>query len=62
MLRRGGSPDRGLTQGGFANTKELVAVDWGEFVSTNEQNLTLFFYNPNVSITAHVFVDLWGNI
>jgi len=62
MLRRGGSPDRALIQGGFANTKELVAVDWGEFVSTNEQNLTLFFYNPNQDITIHAFVDLWGNI
>lgn len=62
MLRRGGSSDRGLAQGGFANTKELVAVDWAEFVSTNEQNLTLFFYNPNAGITIHAFADLWGNI
>ncbi len=62
VLRRGGSPDRGLIQGGFANTKELVAVDWGEFVSTNEQNLTLFFYNLVAGIDVHVCVDLWGNI
>ena len=62
MLRRGGSADRGLIQGGFANTKELVAVDWGEFVSTNEQNLQLIFYNPNTAITLHSFVDIWGNI
>lgn len=62
MLRRGGSADRGLIQGGFANTKELVAVDWGEFVSTNEQNLSLVFYNPNTAVTVHAFVDIWGNI
>lgn len=62
MLRRGGSADRGLIQGGFANTKELVAVDWGEFVSTNEQNLSLVFYNPNAAVTVHGFVDIWGNI
>ena len=62
MLRRGGSPDRGLTQGGFANTKELVALDWGEFLSVNEQFLTLFFFNPCQDQPVHVFVDLWGNI
>ncbi len=62
MLRRGGSPDRALTQGGFANTKELVALDWGEFLSVNEQFLTLFFFNPCQDQPIHVFVDLWGNI
>ena len=62
QLRRGGSADVGLTQGGFANTKELVPVDWARFVSTNEQNLTLLFYNPNVNQTIHAFVDLWGDI
>lgn len=62
MLRRGGAANVALTQGGFANTKELVAVDWGTFVSTNEQNLNLLFLNPNVGVTLHAFADLWGDI
>ncbi|MCA9652549.1 MAG: hypothetical protein KC501_21715 [Myxococcales bacterium] len=62
QLRRGGSPDVGLTQGGYSNTKELVPVDWAPFTSTTEHNLALLFFNPNRGITLHVFVDLWGDI
>ena len=62
QLRRGGSPDVGLTQGGYSNTKELVPVDWAPFTSTTEHNLALLFFNPNVGIPVHVFVDLWGDI
>ena len=62
QLRRGGSPDVGLTQGGYSNTKELVPVDWAPFTSTTEHNLALLFFNPNQATTVHVFVDLWGDI
>jgi len=62
QLRRGGSPDVGLTQGGYANTKELVPTDWAPFTSTTEHNLALLFFNPNRGQTVHVFVDLWGDI
>jgi hypothetical protein len=62
QLRRGGSPDVGLTQGGYANTKELVPTDWAPFTSTTEHNLALLFFNPNRGATVHVFVDLWGDI
>lgn len=62
QLRRGGSPDVGLTQGGYANTKELVPTDWAPFTSTTEHNLALLFFNPNRGVTVHVFVDLWGDI
>ena len=62
QLRRGGSPDVGLTQGGYANTKELVPTDWAPFTSTTEHNLALLFFNPNRAVTVHVFVDLWGDI
>lgn len=62
QLRRGGSPDVGLTQGGYANSKELVPVDWAPFTSTTEHNLALLFFNPNRGVTVHVFVDLWGDI
>lgn len=62
MLRRGGAANVALTQGAFANTKELVAVDWGEFVSTNEQNLSLLFYNPNQNQTIHAAFVTWGDI
>ena len=62
MLRRGGEAERGLIQGGFSKKKPLVAVDWGDFVSTQEQNLTLQFYNPNANVALHVFCDIWGNI
>jgi len=62
QLRRGGSPDVGLSQGGYANSKELVPVDWAPFTSTTEHNLALLFFNPNRGITVHVFVDLWGDI
>ena len=62
QLRRGGSPDVGLTQGGYSNTKELVPTDWAPFTSTTEHNLALLFFNPNRGTTIHVFVDLWGDI
>lgn len=62
QLRRGGSPDVGLTQGGYSNTKELVPTDWAPFTSTTEHNLALLFFNPNRAVTIHVFVDLWGDI
>lgn len=62
QLRRGGSPDVGLTQGGYSNTKELVPTDWAPFTSTTEHNLALLFFNPNRGVTVHVFVDLWGDI
>lgn len=62
QLRRGGSPDVGLTQGGYSNTKELVPTDWAPFTSTTEHNLALLFFNPNRAVTVHVFVDLWGDI
>ncbi len=62
QLRRGGSPDVGLTQGGYANTKELVPTDWAPFTSTTEHNLALLFFNPHRDTTLHVFVDLWGDI
>ncbi|MCH9682857.1 MAG: hypothetical protein K0V04_15580 [Deltaproteobacteria bacterium] len=62
QLRRGGSPDVGLTQGGYSNTKELVPTDWAPFTSTTEHNLALLFFNPNADVTIHVFVDLWGDI
>ena len=62
QLRRGGSPDVGLTQGGYANTKELVPVDWAPFTSTTEHNLALLLFNPNRGITVHAFVALWGEI
>ncbi len=62
QLRRGGSPDVGLTQGGYANTKELVPTDWAPFTSTTEHNLALLFFNPNRGVTLHAFVDLWGDI
>lgn len=62
QLRRGGSPDVGLTQGGYSNSKELVPTDWAPFTSTTEHNLALLFFNPNRGVTVHVFVDLWGDI
>ena len=62
QLRRGGSPDVGLTQGGYSNTKELVPVDWAPFTSTTEHNLALLFFNPNAGTPVHVFANLWGDI
>ena len=61
QLRRGGSPDVGLTQGGYSNSKELVPTDWAPFTSTTEHNLALLFFNPNPT-PVHVFVNLWGDI
>ncbi len=62
MLRRGGAANVALTQGAYANTKELVAVDWGTYTSVQEQNLSLLFYNPNDTITIHVAFVEWGDI
>ena len=39
--------------------KELECVDWRKFASTNNQQLTMTFYNPN-NVDIHVFVNLWG--
>lgn len=39
--------------------KELECVDWKKFASTNNQQLTMTFYNPN-NVDIHVFVNMWG--
>lgn len=62
QLRRGGQPKVGLTQGAYSNSKEIELVDWQKFSSTQEQNLSLFFYNPNKDKPIHVSVVLWGDI
>ncbi|KKL28355.1 hypothetical protein LCGC14_2375990, partial [marine sediment metagenome] len=43
----------------YGQEKELECVDWRQFSSTNNQQLSLVFFNPN-SVPVHVFVDLWG--
>ncbi len=39
--------------------KEIECVDWRKFASTNNQQLTMTFYNPN-NVDVHVFVNVWG--
>lgn len=39
--------------------KEIECVDWRKFSSTNNQQLTMDFYNPN-NVDIHVFVNVWG--
>ena len=39
--------------------KEIECVDWRKFASTNNQQLTMTFYNPN-NVDVHVFVNMWG--
>lgn len=39
--------------------KEIECVDWRKFASTNNQQLTMTFYNPN-NADVHVFVNIWG--
>lgn len=39
--------------------KEIECVDWRKFASTNNQQLTMTFYNPN-NVDIHVFVNMWG--
>ncbi len=39
--------------------KELECVDWKKFASTNNQQLTMNFYNPNTA-DIHIFVNIWG--
>ena len=39
-----------------------VSVDWEEFTSTTEHNLSLLFFNPNKDIPVHASVVLWGDI
>ncbi len=43
----------------YGQFKDLECVDWRKFSSTNNQQLTLTFYNPN-EVAVHIFVDLWG--
>lgn len=43
----------------FGDEKEIECVDWRRFASTNNQQLTMTFGNPNVN-AIHVFVNLWG--
>lgn len=62
QLRRGGSPSLGISQSAYANSKEIELVDWEEFTSTTEHNLSLLFYNPNKDLPVHVDVVLWGDI
>lgn len=62
QLRRGGSPALGISQGAYANSKEIELVDWEEFTSTTEHNLSLLFYNPNKDTPVHTSVVLWGDI
>ena len=62
QLRRGGSPALGISQSAYANSKEIELVDWEEFTSTTEHNLSLLFFNPNKDTPVHVSVVLWGDI
>ncbi|MCR9165948.1 MAG: hypothetical protein ACE37F_25340 [Nannocystaceae bacterium] len=62
QLRRGGSPALGISQSAYANSKEIELVDWEEFTSTTEHNLSLLFFNPNKDIPVHASVVLWGDI
>lgn len=39
--------------------KEIECVDWRKFSSTNNQQLSMLFYNPN-NVDIHVFVNVWG--
>lgn len=43
----------------FGDEKEIECVDWRKFASTNNQQLTMTFGNPN-TVAVHVFVNLWG--
>lgn len=43
----------------YGQEKELECVDWRQFSSTNNQQMSLTFYNPN-SVPVHIFVDMWG--
>lgn len=61
QLRRGGSPDVAIPQGAFSKEHHIVPVDWAPFTSTQEQNWSGIFYNPN-GFTVHVFIAMWGDI
>jgi hypothetical protein len=52
-------PQLGVATTVYGERKELECIDWLKFASTNNQQLTLTFYNPN-NVTVHVFVDIWG--
>lgn len=52
-------PQLGVACTVYGERKELECIDWLRFASTNNQQLTLTFYNPN-NVVVHVFVDIWG--
>lgn len=52
-------PQLGVACTVYGERKELECIDWLRFASTNNQQLTLTFYNPN-NVAVHVFVDIWG--
>lgn len=52
-------PQLGVACTVYGERKELECIDWLRFASTNNQQLTLLFYNPN-NVAVHVFVDIWG--
>lgn len=62
-LRRASTddPSYGICTTVYGQQKDLECVDWHRFKSTNNQVLTLTFYNPN-TVAVHVFVDLWGTV
>ena len=52
-------PSFGVNTLVYGQFKDLECVDWRKFASTNNQQLTLTFNNPN-EVAVHIFVDLWG--
>ncbi len=52
-------PSFGVNTLVYGQFKDLECVDWRRFASTNNQQLTLTFFNPN-EVAVHIFVDLWG--
>ena len=52
-------PSFGVNTLVYGQFKDLECVDWRQFASTNNQQLTLTFFNPN-EVSVHIFVDLWG--
>jgi hypothetical protein len=60
-MRRGSDsdPSYGVISTSFDDQHELVCVDWLQFSSIANQNLTMSFFNVN-DTAVHVLVDLWG--